>query len=306
VYAGRPSIKMAAMAAAPAAGAAVSDLHLAVEAQALGRVIALLEATPALADACDLEGQTPLHWAAAAGDLEVVRQLCQYGANVWAADAEGQTAVDLAASKEIETYLQAGACELTSTHTYTHIHTYTGTDSDCVYVGSGGRAAQTCNAHPAGLDGRPEPPYGASAGRAHHPRARVPAAGADAPRRRLASLPFATAPPGKPRTVRQYARPCGPRPCALTHLVVVIRACAFPSLSLWAVRALLGYFGTLCVSQGLYLLDQRVRTERLAAMVAAYEQDVAARDRLHAVLRRLERAVQGGQEEGTIGILTHK
>jgi hypothetical protein len=86
----------------------------------------------------------------------------------------------------------------------------------------------------------------------------------------------------------------------------VIRACAFPSLPLWAVRALLGYFGTLCVSQGLYLLDQRVRTERLAAMVAAYEQDVAARDRLHAVLRRLERAVQGGQEEGTIGILTHK
>ena len=94
--------------AAPGGSAGASDLHLAVEAGQLDRVIALLEQTPSLVDARDVEQQTPLHWAAEAGQIDLVRQLCQYGADVWAADHEGRAAVDIAGSHEIETYLQAG------------------------------------------------------------------------------------------------------------------------------------------------------------------------------------------------------
>ena len=89
---------------------AASELHLAVETGQLDRVLALLERAPEEIDARDVEQQTPLHWAAEAGQVDLVRQLVQYGADLWAADAEGKAPVDVAASQEVETYLQAGPC----------------------------------------------------------------------------------------------------------------------------------------------------------------------------------------------------
>ena len=75
--------------------------------------------------------------------------------------------------------------------------------------------------------------------------------------------------------------------------------CLIRAIATKHASALLEYFGSLCMSQSLYLVEQRVKTERLSTMVATYEQDQASRERFHALLRKLDRAVHAGRDERT-------
>jgi len=92
-------IAAAVLGAALAAGsAAASDVHSAAASGDTARLRRLLKKKPALANAADGIGRTPLHWAAAKGHEEAAKLLLGAGAKVSAKDAVGWTPLHCAAS----------------------------------------------------------------------------------------------------------------------------------------------------------------------------------------------------------------
>ncbi len=89
------------------------DVHSAARLGAVDTVAELLETNPALANAQNPAGETPLHHAAANHHADVIYLLIAYGADVNAADALGVTALHLVAGspdrKLIENLIATGA-----------------------------------------------------------------------------------------------------------------------------------------------------------------------------------------------------
>lgn len=68
----------------------------------VAKVHDILKKDAAKANLTDEEGMTPLHWCADRGQLEILRMLLRYNADVNAQDSDGQTALHYAASCERE------------------------------------------------------------------------------------------------------------------------------------------------------------------------------------------------------------
>ena len=88
-----------------------SPLHVAVHEGNTGQVSALLQTRSAPVDFETLDGQTPLHFAATLGRLEVARVLVRHGASLEARDQFDCTALHCAAphAAVVEMLLEAGA-----------------------------------------------------------------------------------------------------------------------------------------------------------------------------------------------------
>lgn len=72
------------------------NIHDAARNDDLGRVIDLLKGDPAAVSLEDVQGYTPLHWAALQGNYVVAALLLERGADVNARNREGQTSLHLA------------------------------------------------------------------------------------------------------------------------------------------------------------------------------------------------------------------
>lgn len=80
-------------------GQAAQTIHQAAQAGDAGAVATLLAATPALLDAKDESGRTPLHWACRGVHLRVVQILVESGADVNATDRSGVAPLHSVASR---------------------------------------------------------------------------------------------------------------------------------------------------------------------------------------------------------------
>ncbi|KAN0092689.1 Ankyrin repeat-containing domain protein [Tylopilus felleus] len=74
------------------------SVHTAAQNNQLSLLQALLTENPKLINEADVDGRTPLHWAASAGATEVVRYLIDQGADVTKVDGGGWAALHIAVS----------------------------------------------------------------------------------------------------------------------------------------------------------------------------------------------------------------
>lgn len=101
-----------------ATGATAAEIHTASAKGNLARVKALVNAKPALVNAKDSDGATPLHHAVAKGRIEVVKFLIAKKANVNAVKKDGVTPLHIAAAlgeKEIAEILIKANANVTAT-----------------------------------------------------------------------------------------------------------------------------------------------------------------------------------------------
>ncbi len=86
-----------------------TEIHEYVSKEDIGPLINLLESETGIksVNQKDSQGQTPLHLASSQGSIEIIRLLCYYGADLDIQNDNGELPVDLAASQQVQLYLEA-------------------------------------------------------------------------------------------------------------------------------------------------------------------------------------------------------